>query len=269
MWHSAEQNGNRTRSTRFFLSLQARALERMERSVCATFDTNLVVSEQDAGLLQAIQPSAKFHVVENGVDTTYFKPSPPEEQRNTLVFTGMLDWYPNVSGIRFFVREVWPHIKTRFPDARLQLAGKNPASEVLACAKADSSIVVTPNPDDMRPVIARAGVVICPLLEGGGTRLKILDAMAMGKPVVSTTIGCEGLRVRQRENILIADGLSEFGEAVIQLLQDEKRNQLGTEARKLVEREYCWDKIGEQLHQAYGLALQGQTRDPRYAALLE
>jgi len=239
-----------------FLGLQAHKLRRMELSTCASFDLNVVVSEQDATLLRAIQPRANIAVVENGVDTGHFVPSPEQEQPNTLAFTGLLDWYANVSGIRFFVREVWPHVKSRFPDARLYLAGRNPSKEVLAIAKTDPNIVVIPNPDDMRPILARAAVVICPLLEGGGTRLKILDAMAMGKPVVSTTIGCEGLRVTHGNNILVADAPHDFAAAVIELLENEEcRRRVGGSGRALVDREYAWERIGRQLQHAYQCAL--------------
>ena len=148
----AQREPNRLKKA--FLALQARELRRMEKSICADFDNNLVVSEEDASQLRAIQPRAHFSVVENGVDTSYFQPAQEQEESNTLAFTGLLDWYPNVSGIRFFVREIWPLVKARFADARLYLAGKNPAEEVLACTKADSSIVVIPNPDDMRPMLA-------------------------------------------------------------------------------------------------------------------
>jgi polysaccharide biosynthesis protein PslH len=239
-----------------FLELQANKLRRMERSICANFDVNVVVSEQDAVLLRAVQPRASIAVVENGVDIGHFTPSPAQEQPNTLAFTGLLDWYPNVSGIRFFVRDVWPLLKSRCPDTRLYLAGRNPSKEVWAIAKTDPNIVVIPNPDDMRPILARAAVFVCPLLEGGGTRLKILDAMAMSKPVVSTTIGCEGLRVTDGDNILVADAPHDFAAKVIALLEnDDLRKQAGRTARGLVEREYGWERIGGQLQQAYRCAL--------------
>ena len=255
----AQREPNRLRKA--FLALQARELRRMERSICADFENNLVVSDEDAKQLRAIQPRANFSVVENGVDTDYFRPSPREEQANIVTFTGLLDWYPNVSGIRFFVREIWPLVRSRFPDARLYLAGKNPAEEILALAQADSSIVVVPNPDDMRPILARAAVFICPLLEGGGTRLKILDAMAMSKPIVSTSIGCEGLRIKRDENIFVADVPGEFAQRIAQLLEDQElRWRLGSAGRQLVEREYNWETIGEQLGEAYKSALQSPSR---------
>jgi glycosyltransferase involved in cell wall biosynthesis len=262
----AQREPNRLKKA--FLGLQARELRRMEQSICADFDNNLVVSDEDANQLRAIQPRAHFSVVENGVDTSYFQPGQEQEVANTLAFTGLLDWYPNVSGIRFFVREVWPLVKSRFADARLYLAGKNPAEEVLAFAQADSSIVVIPNPDDMRPILGRAAVCICPLLEGGGTRLKILDALAMGKPMVTTTIGCEGLRVTHGENILVADAPRDFADRLVQLFENQVlRRKIGAAGRVLVEREYCWDKIGEQLEQAYRSAFETQTSDKRYESI--
>jgi glycosyltransferase involved in cell wall biosynthesis len=262
----AQREPNRLKKA--FLALQARELRRMEKSICADFDNNLVVSDEDANQLRAIQPRAHFSVVENGVDVNYFQPAQEQEEANTLAFTGLLDWYPNVSGIRFFVREIWPLVKSRFADARLYLAGKNPAEEVLACAHADANIVVIPNPDDMRPILGRAAVCICPLLEGGGTRLKILDALAMGKPMVTTTIGCEGLRVTHGENILVADTPREFADSLAQLFENQGlRRKIGAAGRALVEREYSWDKIREQLEQAYRGAFETQTRDHPYESI--
>lgn len=262
----AQREPNRLKKA--FLALQARELRRMEKTICADFENNLVVSDEDANQLRAIQPRAHFSVVENGVDVSYFQPAQEQEEANTLAFTGLLDWYPNVSGIRFFVREIWPLVKSRFADARLYLAGKNPAEEVLACAHADANIVVIPNPDDMRPILARAAVCICPLLEGGGTRLKILDALAMGKPMVTTTIGCEGLRVTHGENILVADTPRDFADGIVQLFENQGlRRKIGAAGRALVEREYSWDKIGEQLRQAYRGPFETQTRDHRYESI--
>lgn len=242
---------------RTYLRMDADRLAKLEGSVCGNFDVNLAVSEQDVRLLRINAPAARIHVVENGVDTHYFKPTTTEQEHHSLVFTGSMDWYPNVSGLRFFVREAWPLIKSKFPQARLYLAGKNPPREIMRWPKADSSIVVVANPDDVRPWMARSAVCVCPILEGGGTRLKILDAMAMAKPVVSTAIGCEGLRAKHGENILVADTPQEFAEKVSQLLENEGfRRQLGCAGRELVEREYSWETIGQQLGQAYRWALE-------------
>jgi len=240
-----------------YLLIQAAKLVRAERVFCSKFAINLVVSEPDRQLFQVIQPSARYHLVENGVDIHHFVPSNGEAEAHSAIFNAMLGWGPNISAMDFLVNEVWPQVKERFPHARLYLAGKDPTEHVLHWPKEDSSITVVPNPEDMRPWIARAAVCVCPILEGGGTRLKILDALAMGKPMVSTTVGCEGLRVSHGQNILIADGADEFAARLVQLFEREDlRHQLGTCGRSLVEREYCWERIGQQLQEAYCHALQ-------------
>jgi glycosyltransferase involved in cell wall biosynthesis len=258
-WRRAQQESNLLKKA--FLSLQARKLVRMEQSICAQFDSNLVVSEEDGALLRVNQPRTHTHVVENGVDIGYFQPSSVQEEFETVAFTGMLNWYPNISGMCFFVREIWPLVKKSFAGSRLSIAGKRPSGEILELARKDSSITVVQNPDDMRPILARSAVVIVPLLDGGGTRLKILDAMAMGKAVVSTTIGCEGLRVTQGENIIIADSPRDFAERICFLFASiAHRARIGSAARVLVEREYSWDKIGRDLEHAYACAIGQSTR---------
>ena len=247
-----------------YLQLEARKLAQQEGSICDSFEVNTVVSEHDLRLLRSSSPRAHFHIVENGVDTCYFTPTTVEEEPGSLIFTGSLDWEPNLSAIRFLIHEVWPHVKQKCPHARLYLAGKNPPASVSRWAKADSNIEVISNPDDMRPLLGRAAVYVCPVLEGGGTRLKILDAMAMAKPVVSTTIGCEGLRVKHGENILVADAPREFADKVAQLIEDDElRHQLGCAGRALVEREYSWERIAHELEQAYRCALHPEMCNKR------
>jgi len=253
-YRQAQKEGNLIHKK--YLFMQAAKLSRTERAFCPQFDVNLVVSEQDRQLFQAIQPSARYHLVENGVDTSHFLPRNEEPEAHSVIFNALLGWGPNISAMNFLVRNVWPQVEERFPDARLYLAGKDPPEQVLRWPKEDASIIVVPNPEDMRPWIARAAVCVCPILEGGGTRLKVLDAMAMGKPVVSTTIGCEGLRVTHGRDILVADTADDFAARLVELFESEDlRRRLGAAGRSLVEREYCWERIGQQLEQAYLSAL--------------
>lgn len=257
-----------------YLELEAKKIARWERELSGKFQVNTVVSDDDERLLRSINPAAHIHVVENGVDTDYFRPMDIPEEPHSLVFTGSLDWQPNISAIQDFVRDVWPLVKQGCPDAKLSVAGKSPAENVLRLADRDSSIAVFPSPEDMRPLLARASVYICPILEGGGTRLKILDAMAMGKPIVSTPIGCEGLRVTPGRDILTGDSAEALADLVLRLFaNDALRGQLGSSARDLVEREYAWPRIGPQLEHAYRCVLrhkccqetpdgQGRSRPP-------
>jgi glycosyltransferase involved in cell wall biosynthesis len=239
-----------------YLQFEARKLVRWERDLSGRFQVNAVVSEEDALQLRALNPAAHIHVVENGVDTDYFQPMDVPEEPHSLIFTGSLDWQPNISAILYFAREVWPLVKRGCPDAKLLVAGKSPAESVLLLAEQDTSITVYPSPEDMRPLLARASVYICPLLEGGGTRLKILDAMAMGKPVVSTSIGCEGLRVAPGENILIGDGAKTLAELSLRLFAEkEMRERLGSFGRTLVESKYSWVQVCRQLASSYHCAM--------------
>ena len=239
-----------------FLWDQARKLERLEERICHQFNVNLVVSDLDARLLHSRNPRMHYHIVENGTDTGYFFPSIEEEEPNSLIFAGSLRWYPNISAVSFFAREIWPRLKRACPGVRLYLAGRGPVASMVRWSNEDKDVVLVANPEDMRPWLARAAVFVCPIVDGGGTRLKILDAMAMGKAVVSTTIGCEGLQVTHGDNILVADEPEDFAREIASALQNEAlRQQLGTKGRALVERDYSWEAIARQLDQAYQCAL--------------
>jgi len=243
-----------------YLRLEAGKLARWERALLERFDVNTAVCEQDRQRLLAINPAAHIHVVENGVDTQYFRPGGTPEQPWSVIYTASLNWAPNAAGARFFAKEVWPLVKCRCPEATLHIAGREPPQDILQLGRAGSDIAVFPNPDDMRPLVARASVYVCPIREGAGTRLKILDAMAMGKAVVSTGIGCEGLRVRPERDVLVADAPEEMADSVCRLLTDQgQRERLGQAGRELVEREYAWEHIGCQLEEAY-LCASGAAR---------
>lgn len=238
-----------------YLLNQARKLADLERQVCHHFDVNTVVSETDGQLLRARNPKAHIHIVENGTDPSYFEPSSVPEEPASLIFASSMDWYPNISAIRFFVHEIWPLVKQQRPDAVLYLAGQSPPAWLVRWVERDPHIVLVADPADVRPWVARAAVFICPIVDGGGTRLKILDALAMGKAVVSTSIGCEGLRVKHGENILVADAPRDLACQVLRVLEDHSlRHRLGVAGRTLVEKEYSWERIAGQLEQAYRCA---------------
>jgi glycosyltransferase involved in cell wall biosynthesis len=251
----AEKEGNPL--ARIYLRHQAGKLQRLEKELCHRFHCNVAVSEQDRRHLLSLDPRAHVHVVENGTDTDYLAPVPGAEEPDSLVFAGSLRWYPNLSGLEFFLNQVWPLLKQQRPQLRLCLAGRDPSDSFIRWAQRDPSITVVPNPEDIRPSVARGWVFICPILDGGGTRLKILDALAMGKAVVSTTIGCEGLQVTPGQNILVADSPRNFAAEVLRVLDSpELRRHLGQAGRALVERQYNWSALAAQLRQAYTCALE-------------
>lgn len=237
---------------KLYLKSQSRKLARFEQRICPVFDVNLAVSEADAELLRSRIPKTHFHVVENGVDTDYFSPEPVQPEPDTLIFAGSLNWYPNVSAIHFFLGEIWPQVKLLRPEVRLYIAGMKPSDSLAQVLRQDPQIKLVVSPPDIRPWIARAAAVICPITDGGGTKVKLLDAMAMGKPIVSTSVGCEGLDVSHEDNVLVADTPEAFAVSCARLLEDAPlRSRLAASARAVTERKYSWEVVGAHLEEAY------------------
>ena len=164
------------------------------------------------------------------------------------MFTGSMDWLANEDGIVYFMDKVLPIIRQHVSDAKLWVVGRRPSSRLERLAKNISGVRLTGTVADIRPYMAKASVYVVPLLVGGGTRLKIFEAMAMGKAIVSTSIGAEGLPVAPGENILLADTAEDFARQVVALLRSQaRREDLGRLARQLVERNYSWNSVGSDL----------------------
>jgi glycosyltransferase involved in cell wall biosynthesis len=201
------------------------------------------VSAVDRNRLAAIAPRARITAIPTGVDVAYFKPGTQAEDRSHVVFTGAMDWYPNEDGILHFIDAVLPLVRRRVPDTKVTVVGRNPTERVRAAATR-AGVHVTGTVDDVRPYIARGAVYVVPLRVGGGTRLKIFEALAMAKAVVSTRIGAEGLPLVHGEHFLEADGASAFAAAVVGLLRDPAHRQtLGAAGRRLVETQYGWATV--------------------------
>jgi sugar transferase (PEP-CTERM/EpsH1 system associated) len=223
-----------------------RKMEAAERWYLRLADRVLTVSETDREAFAPFVDPGKLTVIPTGVDVDYFQPMPVEETRNSLVFTGSMDWLPNEDAILYFADAILPLIKQQCPEVCLEVVGRGPSRKLQALAETGKSIRLTGWVDDIRPFVARGSICIVPLRIGGGTRLKIFEAMAMGKAVVSTSVGAEGLPVQSGENILLADTSNDFADSVISLLRDStKRKQLGTSARTMVQEKYSWPKVAE------------------------
>jgi glycosyltransferase involved in cell wall biosynthesis len=254
---------------RLFLRHEARKLRTLEAAMAPIVDVNVAMSEVDASALSQLGPDVRTTVVPNGVDIDYFTPS-PEQETPALIYGGGMNMFANRDAVMYFLEEVWPTVRDRVPEARFFAVGQDPPPELLAYAARDPRVVVTGYVPDIRPYIWQSSVYVVPLRVGGGTRLKVLDAMALGKAIVSTSIGCEGIAVKPDEHIVIADGAQKFAEAAVALLRDRPRRlNLGRAARDLVERSYAWPAIGESLVEAYREAgarvrrLPGVSRMPR------
>ncbi|WDD99482.1 glycosyltransferase [Thalassomonas actiniarum] len=241
-----------------FFGNQGKSLHQFEADVCARAKETFVCSQIDADILQALSPAAKISVVENGVDTQFFSPGKQEQVENSLVFVGGMGWFPNKDGMIFFMDEVMPKILAKVPDAKLTLVGKSTGVQIPPDVK--DNITVTGFVDDFRPIVASAAVYILPIRVGSGTRLKLLEAMAMGKAIVSTSVGAEGVNLSADENIIYADDASAFARGIIALLTDsEKNSRFGHSARDLATGKYDWDIIANKLLSSYNTIITTNT----------
>jgi len=229
---------------RAYIGLQARRMERFEGEVCRAVQSIIAVSEQDAAIMRRDYGAADVSAVPTGVDVDYFRRPAPADAKADLVFVGSMDWMPNIDGAVWFVNEVLPLIRKHAPDCTLAIAGRRPAAEIQELARVDSRITVTGTIPDVRPWVWGAKAAIVPLRVGGGTRIKIYEAMAAGTPVVSTSIGAEGLDVRDGETILLADDAAGFAEACVSLLMNQDAAaRICAAARELVSSRYSWDAV--------------------------
>jgi polysaccharide biosynthesis protein PslH len=229
---------------RRYISLQAKLTEKEERFWCPRVSLNAMVSGQDQLTLSRIAPGSHVTVVPSGVDTKYFQAA--HDVGDAIVFVGGYNWFPNRDGMVYFCNEILPHLRRGMPDARVLWVGHAPAEAVAEFAA--HKVELTGYVDDIRPPVLAAACCIVPLRVGGGTRLKILDAWAMGKAIVSTTVGCEGLDAIDGKNILVRDDPREFADAVRAVLTDEGlRRRLAEGARLTAETQYEWDVIYERM----------------------
>lgn len=239
------------RLRKWYSGQEYRVLRRGELARCQQADLLLVTSEREQLTLKQLLPTRVIEVVPNGVDLAAFTPDPAvAEVSHQLIFTGTMDYYPNTQGALWFAEQCWPLIRAQVPDATWQIVGRNPPPEVQRLADLPG-VTVTGWVADVRPYLAASAVALAPLLVGGGTRLKILEALAMQKAVVSTSLGCEGLAMEAGNHLLVEDQPERLAQAVIELLNaPERRRALGSAGRALVERLYSWERCGEHLLRA-------------------
>jgi len=244
----------------WYVDLQARRMARFEARACEQASLCLAITEEDAQRVRRLAPDAQVSVSPAGVDLERYYPQPMDEEPGTVVYVGALNWPPNVDSVRWFRNELWPRIQKDEPTARWIIVGKDPPADILRWPEEDRSIAVTGFVDDVRAYLHRASVVVVPLRSGGGMRLKILEAMAAGKAVVSTPLGAEGIPARNNEEIVLAPADRTFAAAVVRLLrQGVDRKRIGKAARVWVE-QYGWNRIAENLEREYSALLEAQPR---------
>jgi len=271
-WHNIESElmdryGRYTRSwaRKLYVDRTTHLIKNVERRLLTECDAHIVVSERDRSTLRALAPETRVDIVENGVDAARYanceELAAPmllgrgRQTRRDIVFVGSMDFHANIDGANYFCAEVWPRIHALAPQLRFIVVGSRPAAEVRDLARSPG-VIVTGAVDDVRPYYGGALAAIVPLRVGGGTRLKILEAMAAGIPVVSTSIGAEGLAVNPGANILLADTPEEMARVLMELHHSREMWQRLSEAgRELARTRYDWCVIGSSLHRTHRLLL--------------
>lgn len=242
---------------RLFNRLEYKRFRRHEERWWGRVDAIALTSDREEPVVRERAPQTPVAVVPNGVDLEYFRPREERPDPDTVVFNGVLDYRPNLDAAHHLVDEVWPLVRRRRPQARLVIVGRGDEAERERLRR--PGVEPTGEVPDVRPYLAGAAVVIVPIRMGGGTRLKVVEALSMARPMVSTTLGCEGVNVRHGEHLLVADGAEEFAGAVTQLLEDQwLAAELGRAGRRRMEEEYAWELAGERLERLYARML-GRT----------
>ncbi len=231
---------------RGYFALEARHVASLERQFCPTVDLNIVCSDMDGERLVSVAPGSVVTTVPNGVDIEFFDAPAGAPRARRIVFVGTLDWYPNTEAVRYIATEIWPLLRARDPEMHCDIVGGRPPADLVALADADSRFHVHGFVDDIHPVLSDALCYVCPIRDGGGTKLKILDALAMSKAIVAHPIACEGIDVTPGENVIFAEHPDEFVSAVLRLRDDEAlRHTLERNARRLAVDAYSFEAIGD------------------------
>jgi len=248
---------------RHYMGEQWRRMERFERKECLRFDHVIAVSPQDTAVMRERYGVSRVSDVPTGVDIEYFTASGAAERRpHELVFTGSMDWMPNDDAMIWFATDVLPLIRAKIPDVHTTVVGRTPSARLQALATSSAGgIEVTGRVPDVRPFLERSSAFIVPMRVGGGTRLKIYEAMSMGLPVISTTIGAEGLPVTDNETAVLRDDPRSFADAVIRLLETEnERRRIAEAGQRLVRARFGWSGVADAFMETCASVVEGRSR---------
>ena len=234
-----------------YVRLQARRMRQFEQRAIGAADLTLTVTPQDAQRCTELEPRARVAVVPVGADV-HGPISWAGEKPGTLLYVGALDWPPNVDSLRWFKSSIWPLVRRQRPEARWLIVGRDPPTDIQRWPADDPAITVTGIVPDIGPYWSQAAMVVVPLRSGGGMRVKIIEAFAMGKAVVTTGIGIEGIGASNGEHYLLADGAADFAAQVVRLLDSPlERRRLGAAARAFVEAQFGWEQVVSGLERLY------------------
>jgi glycosyltransferase involved in cell wall biosynthesis len=237
---------------RWFFRRQARKLEAFERRAYATFDRVAAVSPDDAELARRLYGLRNVCVVENGVDNAYFAEARGEHEPGRVLFLGALDYRPNLDAVGLLLETVWPRVRAQEPSARLCLVGRSPPPSLVARVAALPDVELHADVPDVRPYLGQSGVMVVPLRAGGGSRLKILEALAASLPVVSTRLGAEGLELAPGRDLVVVEGVEQTADALLECIREPNRaREMAENGRRVVRERYDWDVLAEKLERVW------------------
>jgi glycosyltransferase involved in cell wall biosynthesis len=235
---------------RLMLWAQLQAARRYEQAMFSGYDRVVVLSEIDAQALHALQPALPLRVIPNGVDIEHFIPADHEPDQPVLLFTGNFSYPPNVDGALWLAQDIFSLVQQRIPQARLMLVGNNPPANLIGLAS--DAIHIPGYVPDLRPYLQQALIFVSPLRFGAGIKNKVLEAMAMQKPVVATPLSCDGIGLTEGEHVLYGTSADELASAVIRLIQDGALRQRMAQAnRQWIEAHYTWQRVADQYEALY------------------
>lgn len=243
-------DGERSLPRRAFNRLEYMRFRRFEEACWGRVDACVVTSEREVEAVRSCAPDTPLAVVPNAVDIDYFAPSDTPAEPHTVVFNGTLGYRPNLDGAHYLIDDIWPLVRDRYPDARLRLTGRTHGVDTRSLMR--PGVELLGEVPDIRPYVSVAAVVAVPIRIGGGTRLKVVEGLAMGKAMVSTAVGCEGVAVRDGEHLLLADDAPAFASRISDLFENPVLgNELGRAGRRLIETRYSWDLASARLEALY------------------
>lgn len=255
-------------ATKLLWSSQQKRMERFEEKSINSFDRVIAVSDNDASIFEQEYGAQNAVSIPTGVDIDLYQPGDhAKEEATNIVFCGSMDWLPNEDGVRYFLTDIAPLLDARLQKWSLTVVGRNPSDAMQTLAKQNPNVTLTGWVDDVRPYLEKAGICVVPLRIGGGTRMKIYEAMAMGKAVVATTVGAEGLEVEDKRDIRLVDEPTDIADAIVELITEEPiRRAMERSARQLVEENFSWgsvaDRFSEICHETVGVYNDKQLQLP-------
>jgi polysaccharide biosynthesis protein PslH len=236
---------------KWYFHNEGEKLLNIEKKFCGSVSHNIACSDIDAQRLRDMVPGASVSTIPNGVDTEYYCPD-GSEKGQSLLFIGTMNWYPNIQAVEFLIREIWPALKDAYPSLRLDIIGASPPEKLTRLAAHESRIKFHGFVNDIRPHMNSALAFVCPIKDGGGTKLKVLDALAMALPLIADPVACEGIEVENDRSVLFAESPSDYVAAIGKVLAEQGLSaRLGREGRMLIERLYSVSVVGKQLRDLY------------------